>query len=86
VEVTQLSTTLVGGSGAEVAALLERLRPRRSSAERYARSVNAGTVDDQIGRFSALASSGVGTAIVSLPDLDDPEPIERFGRVVAAFG
>jgi alkanesulfonate monooxygenase SsuD/methylene tetrahydromethanopterin reductase-like flavin-dependent oxidoreductase (luciferase family) len=85
VEVTQLSTTLVGRDASEVAALLERLRPRRASAERYAASVNAGTVDDQIGRFRALASSGVGTAIVSLPDLDDTEPIERFGRVVAAF-
>jgi F420-dependent oxidoreductase-like protein len=85
VEVTQLSTTLVGRTGAEVAALLERLRPRRTSAERYAASVNAGTVDDQIGRFRALADHGVGTAIVSLPDLDDTEPIERFARVIAAF-
>ena len=86
VEVTQLSTTLVGRTGSEVAALLERLRPRRTSAERFAASVNAGTVDDQIGRFRALANQGVGTAIVSLPDLDDTEPIERFGHVVAAFG
>jgi hypothetical protein len=50
VEVTQLSTTLVGRDGAEVAALVERLRPRKRHAERYAASVNAGTVDDQIGR------------------------------------
>ena len=85
VEVTQLSTTLVGRTGSEVAALLERLRPRRTSAERFAASVNAGTVDDQIGRFRALANQGVGTAIVSLPDLDDTDPIERFGQVIGAF-
>ena len=67
---TQLSTTLVGRDGAEVAELVERLRPRKRHAERYAASVNAGTVDDQIGRFRALADAGVGTAIVSLPDLE----------------
>ena len=36
VEVTQLSTTLVGTGHARLAALLERLRPRRTSAEDYA--------------------------------------------------
>lgn len=85
VEVTQLSTTLVGESPGHVTSLLERLRPRRLSAERYAATVNAGTVEDQIGRFRGLAASGVGTAIVSLPDLDTVEPIERFGQVIAAF-
>ena len=86
VEVTQLSTTLVGHTASEVASLLERLRPRRSSAERYAKSVNAGTVDDQIGRFRALADSGVGTAIVSLPDLDDTRPDRTLqSKVIAAF-
>jgi F420-dependent oxidoreductase-like protein len=85
VEVTQLSTTLVGRDGEEVAKLVEQLRPRRHSAERYAATVNAGTVADQIGRFRALADLGVGTAIVSLPDLGDAAPVERFAEVVAAF-
>jgi F420-dependent oxidoreductase-like protein len=90
VEVTQLSTTLAGRDAREVAALVETLRPRRRSAERYATSVNAGTVADQIGRFRALADAGVQTAIVSLPDLprsaaDDPEPVTRFAPVIAAF-
>ena len=85
VEVTQLSTALVGRDATEVADLVDRLRPRRRAAERYAASVNAGTVSDQIGRFRALADAGVGTAIVSLPDLGDPEPVERFGAVVNAF-
>jgi F420-dependent oxidoreductase-like protein len=85
IEVTQLSTTLVGRDGEELDALLERLRPRRSSAQRYAERVNAGTVGDQIGRFRALADAGVGTAIVSLPDLDGPAAVERFAAVIAAF-
>ncbi|MGH8978262.1 MAG: TIGR03560 family F420-dependent LLM class oxidoreductase [Acidimicrobiia bacterium] len=85
VEVTQLSTTLVGRDAEEVARLLDGLRPRRQAAERYAASVNAGTVADQIGRFRALADAGVGTAIVSFPDLGEPDPIERFAGVIAAF-
>jgi F420-dependent oxidoreductase-like protein len=85
VEVTQLSTTLVGRDAGEVGAIVDRLRPRRQAAERYAAGVNAGTVADQIGRFRALADAGVGTAIVSFPDLADPDPIERFAGVAAAF-
>ena len=85
VEVTQLSTTLVGRDAYEVGALVEQLRPRRQGAERYAASVNAGTVTDQIGRFRALADAGVQTAIVSFPDLADADPVERFAPVVAAF-
>ncbi|MBV9952211.1 MAG: TIGR03560 family F420-dependent LLM class oxidoreductase [Acidimicrobiia bacterium] len=85
VEVTQLSTTLVGRDGTEVQALVERLRPRKRHAERYAAAVNAGTVADQIGRFRALADAGVATAIVSLPDLGDTAPLERFAGVISAF-
>jgi alkanesulfonate monooxygenase SsuD/methylene tetrahydromethanopterin reductase-like flavin-dependent oxidoreductase (luciferase family) len=85
VEVTQLSTTLVGRDARELSDLVERLRPRRTSAEQYAARVNAGTVEDQIGRFRALAEMGVQTAIVSFPDLVDTSPIERFRDVIAAF-
>jgi F420-dependent oxidoreductase-like protein len=85
IEVTQLSTTLVGGDATEVAALVEQLRPRRHSSERYAASANAGTVLDQVGRFRELADSGVQTAIVSLPNLGEIAPIERFAEVIDAF-
>jgi len=85
VEVTQLSTTLVGKDTRELSALVEGLRPRRTSAEHYAARVNAGTVEDQVGRFRALAQAGVQTAIVSFPDLVDERPIERFRDVVDAF-
>jgi alkanesulfonate monooxygenase SsuD/methylene tetrahydromethanopterin reductase-like flavin-dependent oxidoreductase (luciferase family) len=85
VEVTQLSTTLVGRDSRELSTLVERWRPRRSSAEQYAARVNAGTVDDQVGRFRALTRAGVQTAIVSFPDLVDAGPIERFSAVIRAF-
>ena len=44
-----------------------------------------GTVDDHIGRFRSLAEAGVQTAIVNLPDLGSPEPVERFAEIIAAF-
>ena len=85
VTVTQLSTVLVAGDRAGVGAAVERLRPASVSPEAYAASVNAGTVDDHVGRFRGLAEAGVQGAIVSLPDLGDTEPVERFGDVIAAF-
>ena len=86
VAVTQLSTTLTAATGDEVRSLVGRLRPRSWSEDRYATYVHAATVADQVGRFRALADAGVGTAIVSLPDLDGTaDAIERFAPVIAAF-
>ncbi len=47
--------------------------------------VNAGTVEEQIGRYRALAEAGVQTAIVGLGDLAGTETVERFADVIAAF-
>ncbi|HEX2369150.1 MAG TPA: TIGR03560 family F420-dependent LLM class oxidoreductase [Acidimicrobiia bacterium] len=85
VEVTHLSTALVGRGRLEVDGLVDRLRPPRGSPQRYAAAVNAGTVDDHVGRFRRLAESGVGTAIVSMPDLPDVGAVERFAPVIGAF-
>lgn len=85
IELTHLCTALVGADDAEVAALVERLRPPRQDPARYAASVHAGTVDDHIGRFRELAEAGVAEVMVRLPDLADPEPLARFAKVIAAF-
>ncbi|MFC9689872.1 LLM class flavin-dependent oxidoreductase [Kribbella sp. NPDC056951] len=79
VEITHLSTTLVGD---DVDALVERLRPRNQNPARYAATVNAGTVDDQIGRFRELAEAGVTEAVISVPDFDS---LDDLARVVTAF-
>jgi F420-dependent oxidoreductase-like protein len=84
VAMTHLSTTLVGADG-DLAAFVEARRPRRRSAAWYAASVNAGTVDDHVGRFRELAEAGATEVIVRLPDLDDPTSLERFAPVIAAF-
>jgi alkanesulfonate monooxygenase SsuD/methylene tetrahydromethanopterin reductase-like flavin-dependent oxidoreductase (luciferase family) len=85
VEMTHLSTVLVGTDDRHVAGLLERLRPPRQDPARFAASVNAGTVDDHIGRFRELAEAGAAEVMVRLLDLDDPAPLERMAKVIAAF-
>jgi alkanesulfonate monooxygenase SsuD/methylene tetrahydromethanopterin reductase-like flavin-dependent oxidoreductase (luciferase family) len=85
VEMTHLSTVLVGTDDRHVTALLERLRPPRQDPARFAASVNAGTVDDHIGRFRALAEAGAVEVMVRLLDLDDPASLDRMRPVIAAF-
>ncbi len=82
VEITQLSTVLVGRDAHETAALVERIRPARASAERFARQVSAGTIEQHADRVRGLVELGVGTVMVSLADLDDTAPIERFAEVI----
>jgi F420-dependent oxidoreductase-like protein len=85
VEVTHLSTVLVGRDDAEVAALVERLRPPRRSPQAFAASVHAGMTTDHVGRCRELAEAGVQHVIVALAGLDDVEPIERMAGVIAAY-
>jgi F420-dependent oxidoreductase-like protein len=85
IEVTQLSTVVVGDDHDALGRTVEQLRPKRMSAERFARRMNAGTVEQHVARFQELASVGVQTAIVSLPDVHEPAALERFGKVIAAF-
>ena len=85
VEVTHLSTTLVGRNRAEVAAKLDRLVPANGDRSLFAAANNADTVPAQIDRFAELASAGVETAFVTLPDVADPTAIATFGEIIAAF-
>jgi F420-dependent oxidoreductase-like protein len=85
VRVTHLSTAVVGGSRREVAATIDRLRPFGLPPEQAADRWGAGTVDDQIGRYSQFAAAGVETAIVALPDIFTPGALEAFGEVIAGF-
>ena len=85
VELTHLSTALVGSDDRHLAELVERLRPRQQDPARHAASINAGTVDDHIGRFRELAEAGAQEAMIRLPDLTDTAPLERIAKVIAAF-
>jgi alkanesulfonate monooxygenase SsuD/methylene tetrahydromethanopterin reductase-like flavin-dependent oxidoreductase (luciferase family) len=85
VEVTHLSTVLAAGDRASLDDAVERLRPSSVAAEAYAARVNAGTIEDHVGRFRELAEAGVDTAIVNMPDVQDPEALARFAEVIGAF-
>jgi F420-dependent oxidoreductase-like protein len=85
VQLTHLSTTLVGADDRHVAELVERLRPPRRDPAQFAASVHAGTVTDHIGRCRELAEAGVREVMVRLPDLTDAEPLERMAKVISAF-
>ena len=45
----------------------------------------AGSVDEQVGRFRALADVGVQRVFVALHEDGTTEQIERFAPVIAAF-
>jgi F420-dependent oxidoreductase-like protein len=85
VALTHLSTALVGADDEQVADLVERLRPRRLNAGRYAAAVHAGTVADHVGRFRELAEAGAAEVMIRLPDLTDPAPLDRMAKVISAF-
>jgi F420-dependent oxidoreductase-like protein len=82
IEVSHLSTVLVGRDRAEVAELVDRLRPKRRPAERFARDVNAGTIDDHLARIDRYRECGVGTMILSVVDTGEPGAMERLGLLI----
>ena len=82
---THLDTVAVAPDRTGLDRIVEKIRPDGADRHRFATSINAGTVEDQIGRYRALADAGVSTAIVALADLGSPEPIERFAAVIDAF-
>ncbi len=82
IRVSHLSTILMGGDRTTLAATIERLRPKRVGAERFARDTNAGTVDDHYERAMRLVDAGVDTLIVRLFDVADPGAVEALGKLI----
>jgi alkanesulfonate monooxygenase SsuD/methylene tetrahydromethanopterin reductase-like flavin-dependent oxidoreductase (luciferase family)/predicted kinase len=67
IDVSHLSTVLIGRDHKAVTASIERLRPKRVGAERFARDTNAGTVADHYERAMRLIDAGV-TTLIALSD------------------
>ncbi len=82
IDVSHLSTVLVGRDHDEVTSAIERLRPKRMGAERFAREVNAGTVADHYERAMRLVDAGATTLIVRLVDVADRGAVERLGELI----
>jgi alkanesulfonate monooxygenase SsuD/methylene tetrahydromethanopterin reductase-like flavin-dependent oxidoreductase (luciferase family) len=85
VELTHLAPALVGAHDRHVAELVGRYRAPRTSPGQAAAALNAGTVDDHVGRFRQLADEGVREVMVRLPDPGDPDQIQQLATVIAAF-
>ena len=52
-------------------------------AAAYAKRMHAGTVADHRDRYADLASRGVSTVFVSLPDLDGPDDVAALAGLNA---
>jgi F420-dependent oxidoreductase-like protein len=85
VELTHLSTVLVGADDRHVAEMVDRLRPRQRGAARVAAALNAGTVADHIGRFRELVDAGAKEVMLRLPEPAGPGSMEVMAQVIAAF-
>ena len=83
--VTHLSTATTAATRAELDTKVEALGAGRASPEDVARSANAGTTEDQIGRYRDLADAGVQEAIVSLADVGVSGSVLDFAPVIDAF-
>ncbi len=82
IDVSHLSTVLIGADRDALSATIDRLRPKRVGAERYARETNAGTVEDHYERAMRLIEAGVTTLIVRLVDVAEPGAVERLGTLI----
>jgi F420-dependent oxidoreductase-like protein len=85
VELTHLSSVLVGAQDSHVAELVERVRPRHRDPAEVARAYNAGTVEDHIGRCRELSEAGVREVMVRLPDPLDADVMEQMAALITAF-
>ncbi len=85
VEVTHLSSALCAPDPASLGSRIDELRGDRLSPEDFARHANAGTPEDQVGRYRELAEAGVQHAIVSLADVGHPGSVRAFAEVIDAF-
>jgi probable F420-dependent oxidoreductase len=82
IDVSHLSTVLIGSDRDGVASTIERLRPKRMNADRFARETNAGTIADHYERSMRLIDAGAHTLIVRLVDVDEPAAIDRLGTLI----
>lgn len=85
VELTHLSTVLVGADDHHVAELVEGSRRRGGDRAHTAAALNAGTVHDHIGRCRELADAGVSEVVVRMVDPLDPSVMEQMASVISAF-
>lgn len=85
IAITALSPLVHARAGAELAELIERLRPQNQSAEAFAAANAGGTTTEHVQHFRRMAEAGVDRACVVLAGNDGPERVEWFAEVIEAF-
>jgi len=85
IEVTHLSRAVIAPDRSALARKVETLTQPGRASEKATAALNAGSVEDHIGRFRVLAEAGVHTAIVNFPDVGEIDTLEQFAPVIAAF-
>jgi F420-dependent oxidoreductase-like protein len=85
VELTHLATALIGRDDAHVGELVDKNRRRGFTRQKAISEMNAGTVDDHVGRFRALVEAGDKEAVVRLPDPLDGSVMEQMAAVISEF-
>jgi alkanesulfonate monooxygenase SsuD/methylene tetrahydromethanopterin reductase-like flavin-dependent oxidoreductase (luciferase family)/predicted kinase len=82
VAVTVLDIPVIGGDREQVARIAEKLRGRTGAAA-FARRHHPGLPADHAARYADLATRGVQTVFVALPDLTGPEDLSRMAPVIS---
>ncbi|MFQ5967254.1 MAG: TIGR03560 family F420-dependent LLM class oxidoreductase [Acidimicrobiia bacterium] len=85
IEITHLSRAVVAADREAVDRKVARLKQPGRAAEKATPTLNAGTVEDHIGRFRALSEAGIRTAIVNFPDVGEVDTLGEFAPVIGAF-
>ena len=84
IAVTQLSSILCASDEDELTAKLEARSNDQRPAEITGAELPAGTVDQHVGRFRALADAGVEEVVVSLADVGETGAVDTFADVIDA--
>lgn len=85
IAITHLSTAMVATTRKELAAKVDAANWGKATPEQITARTNAGTVEDQVGRYRQLADAGVQEAIVSLADVGRSGSVRDFAPVIDAF-
>ena len=84
--ITTLNPLIHAGSGRELDAVIEAMRPPSQSADSFAAAYHAATTAEHVDRFGRLDELGVDRICVALTGMTGPEAVESFGAVIDEFG
>ena len=85
IKITHLGPALVAADQSDLEARIAAIKPNNVSFAHFGVAVNAGTIDDHIGRFRTLAEAGVQAAILSPVEVFDPPEVHRLAPIIGAF-